>query len=258
MSKQVFLYLTQKTTSSLINPFRKLTIEAGGFGEVFLLYHHKLDYVPEIIQNEKHFLFTNKVLYEHNYIPIGFSLVPGNNHFPLFKFYQEYPDYDYYWCIEDDVRFSGDWGYLFSSFKNISADFISSHIQRAPLVPNWPWWDTLAHPYKVIPFEERIRSFNPIYRISNEALQLIHKALQNKWCGHHEVLFPSLVYQAELEVLDFGGRGEFVNSGFESKFYTEEQDDPTRILEGTLRWRPSYTEVGHISNKLYHPIKEEL
>ena len=78
------------------------------------------------------------------------------------------------------MRFSGDWGNLFSCVEDLTADFISSHMQRAPLVPNWPWWDTLAHPYKVIPFEERIRSFNPIYRISNEALKLINKVLQNK------------------------------------------------------------------------------
>ena len=256
MTNQVFLYLTQKTTSSLIEPFRKLTHEVEEFGEVFLLYHHKLDYVPEIIQNEKHFPFTNEVLYQYNYFPIGFSLVPGNNHFPLLKFYQEYPDYDYYWCIEDDVRFSGDWGYLFSNFNNISADFISSHIQRAPLVPNWPMWDTLANPYKVIPFEDRIRSFNPIYRISKEALEFVIKALQSKWCGHHEVLFPTLIYHADMEIMDFGGRGEFVPLGFESKFYTEDNDDPYLVLEGTMRWRPEFINVGDLENKIYHPIKD--
>ena len=256
MNKQVFLYLTQKTTSSLIEPFRKLTLESQEFGDVYLLYHHKLNYVPEIIKNEKHFMFTNEVLYEHNYFPIGFSLVPGNNHFPLLKFYLEYPDFDYYWCIEDDVRFSGDWRSLFSCFSEVSADFISSHIQRASLVPNWPMWDTLANPYKIIPFEDRIRSFNPIYRISNEALEFVINALQSKWCGHHEVLLPTLIYQADLQIMDFGGKGEFVAPGYESKFYTEESDDPYSVLEGTLRWRPSFIKAGDLSNKIYHPIKD--
>lgn len=255
MTDQVFLYLTQETTPGLIEPFRKLTLEAGEFGEVFLLYHHKLNHVPKVIRDEKHFLFTNEVLYEHNYIPIGFSLVPGNNHFPLLKFYQDYPDYDYYWYIEDDVRFSGNWESLFSAFGEVSADFISSHIQRAPLVPNWPIWDTLANPYKIIPFEDRIRSFNPIYRISRKALAFIQEALQSKWCGHHEVLLPTLIYQAEMEIVDFGGRGEFVSHGNDNKFYTEENDDPYNVLEGTLRWRPPFEKVGDLENKIYHPIK---
>jgi hypothetical protein len=35
----------------------------------------------------------------------------------------------------------------------------------------------LQHPSKWIPHEERVSSFNPLYRMSSEALSFIHEAL---------------------------------------------------------------------------------
>jgi hypothetical protein len=123
------------------------------------------------------FTFSDDILTSLNYFPLGFTLVPGSNHFPLLKFYLSHSNYDYYWCIEEDVDFSGDWSALFEEFSSVDADFISSHISHHQNEPEWPWWSALAHPYFVIPQEKRIRSFNPIYRISREALELLHKAL---------------------------------------------------------------------------------
>lgn len=246
--KQAFLLLCNRTTDSVIRAYRKLYEEAADLGEVLLLYHLTSDKLPEQVTEHPHYSFRDEILTELNYLPIGFSLVPGNNHFPLLKFYLEHPHYDYYWCIEEDVRFSGQWMDFFEGFSDLKADFISSHLQRSTDVPNWYWWDTLAHPYMVIPFEDRIRSFNPIYRISNKALNFIHQALLSRWCGHHEVLFPTLLAQENFEIMDFGGKGEFVRPGFEQRFYSV---DPN-----TMRWRPTFQKVGDIPGQLYHPVKD--
>lgn len=59
------------------------------------------------LQNiENLFVFTSDVLNELGYTPIEKGkLVPGSNHFPLLKFFKENQCYDYYWLVEDDVRF---------------------------------------------------------------------------------------------------------------------------------------------------------
>jgi hypothetical protein len=90
-----------------------------------------------------------------------------------------------------------------------------------------------------------VKSFNPIYRISHSALSFIHKSLLNQWCGHHEVLLPTLLYHNHYSMMDFGGRGQFIPSGFKNKFYTSD----------TLRWRPVFEKAGDKKNKLYHPVK---
>lgn len=100
--------------------------------------------------------------------------------------------------------------------------------------------------------EQLIRSFNPIYRISNWALKLLDLVLKGResW-GHNEVLIPTVLNYYGLSLLDMGGKGSFVPSGFEEKFYLMPDDDP-----GSLRHAPAIgTEEVRIKNKIYHPVK---
>lgn len=55
-------------------------------------------------------------------------------HMSLFSFYKENPDFEYYWLIEDDVLFNGDWGIFFNFYKNLTADIVSpkNSIERLP------------------------------------------------------------------------------------------------------------------------------
>lgn len=253
---QAFLILTNKTSLPLIQKYRELFEATRDIGDTVLLYH--LDKGKPFVNLDgiNSFTFTDEILSSLNYFPLGFTLVPGSNHFPLMKFYLSHPHYDYYWCIEDDVDYSGDWSAFFEAFSSLDTDFISSHIRWYEEEPEWPWWPALAHPYTAIPQNQRIRSFNPIYRISRQALELLHKALVSKWCGHHEVLIPTLFYESGLSIHDFGGNGEFVPEGFENRFYMENTPNPKGVLsDGTMRWRPVFEKTGNLENKLYHPVK---
>lgn len=71
-----------------------------------------------------------------------------------------------------------------------------------------------------MPLSRLIKSFNPIYRISNRALELLDNTLKGRenW-GHHEVFIPVILNYFNMKIIDFGGRGEFVISGNEDKFY---------------------------------------
>lgn len=250
-TNQAFLLLCNGTSSSVIDAYKDIYSGSKRIGESFVLYHQKTNILPRRIKNLRHFAFSKEIITMSNYFPIGFSLVPGSNHFPLLQFYVNNPHYEYYWCIEDDVRFSGKWRTFFDAFSGVRKDFITCHLRRSSEEPAWHWWSSLAHPYSVVPFEDRIRSFNPIYRISNQALDYIHRALLSHWCGHHEVLLATLLYRAGFKLMDFGGEGQFVPKGFENRFYTSNSGN----TGGTMRWRPAFTCTGPHKNKLYHPIK---
>ncbi|MDN5214506.1 DUF3405 domain-containing protein [Fulvivirgaceae bacterium BMA12] len=253
---QVILLLSNKTTKELINNYKAISRATEKKGDTFLLYHLNDAKLPAEIKDLPHFVFTDNVLTKLNYTPISNSLIPGNNHFPLLEFYLNNPIYDYYWCIEDDVRFTGDWQYFFNSFARVNKDFISSYVSVYFENIRWPWWPSLVHPSILIPNENRIKSFNPIYRISRKALDFIHNALINHWSGHHEVLLPTLLYQSGYEIMDFGGTGRFVIPGNENKFYINKTTNTEGPSDGTMRWRPIFKSQGKIKNKLYHPVKE--
>lgn len=252
---QVFLLLTDNYSADLVKFFIILKQGTKKFGKSFILFHQKGHPIPKEIMKQGHYTFTYKSLSDLNYYSIAEDLIPGSNHFPVLQFYLKHPNYNYYWCIEDDVRFSGDWEYFFSHFTSFQQDFISCHIYKHEEYPHWPWWNALMHPTKSIPLDQRIRSFNPIYRISERALRFIHNALRDKWCGHHEVLIPTLLYNAGYNILDFGGSGSFILQAYKNKFYSSSKNSEGQLFESTMRWRPLWKNIGGEKNKLYHPVK---
>ena len=237
--KQVLLFLCGKTDDCAIDQFLKLkNIGDKCKLDVFFLYHQKDTCVPMIIQNYPHYIFRSDVLFSMGYKPISDSLIPGSNHFPLLKFYKEFPQYDYYWLVEDDVRFTGDWSDFFDAFEMDNSDFISSYLRKYADEPDWPWWGSLKNCGTGVETCDLVHTFNPIYRISNRALERVDKCLKDGWSGHHEVLFPTLLAMSGMSVRDF-------NDG-KSMFYFNE-------TFSHLPLKPQ--DVRH--NVLYHPIKEK-
>jgi hypothetical protein len=188
-------------------------------------------------------------------------MLPGSTHFPLLKFARERP-HDTYWFIEYDVRFTGDWRVLFEHFESSEEDFISCRMGRCDAEPDWLWWDSLTHPDEVIPIEKRLRSFNPIYRISHRALQHIDQMHRQGWRGHHEVLLPTLLDQGGFTLRDFGGTGPLVHPDDHNRFYLEpeSEDGPNPwVGTGSMRWRPHFLFLlWRPRNKLFHPVSPSL
>jgi hypothetical protein len=243
--KQTVLFLSDKSSEWIVENYNQIKKTTSVNYDVIFLYHQKSDLIPETIRSLNYFGFTNNILSELKYQPIENSLVPGSNHFPLLKFYLENPKYDYYWNIEDDVCFQGNWNHLFDAYKNCDADFISSNISNYHELPNWYWWFTLNSNKENISIENKIKSFNPIYRISNRALALLHQELQTGWSGHHEVVIPTLLHNNGFKIIDMGGTGSFVPVGYENRFYTNESMSHLPV------------EMGNEENRIYHPIKEK-
>jgi hypothetical protein len=176
-------------------------------------------------------------------------------HFPILDFYLSHQEYDYYWVIEFDVRYTGEWGSFLRSFESYDHDLITSHIRHIIEEPRFWWWDSLDHPTKTIDRARYLRSFNVIYRISNRALALIHDAQQNGWRGYPEVLLPTLLDNSGYTLLDCGGEGKFTPPGLRNTFYTSASTGGLLNPFCTMRWRPSRARAGIYRNKIYHPVK---
>lgn len=245
--KQAVLYLTTKSNEWTLSAFHALEQSLQGMADVYFAYHQQGDVLPVSLQNvENQFVFTSDVLKELGYTPMERGkLVPGSNHFPLLKFYKENQGYDYYWLVEDDVRFSGEWKDFFGSFASCTSDFLSSVIETKAENPTWCWWTCLKTGNEVIAEEKLLKSFNPIYRLSSQALACIDAHLRIGWMGHYEVLLPTLLYNKGFLLEDFGGEGTFVRPENNAKFY---DDTSMRIAPVLPDDRKSY---------LFHPVKEE-
>lgn len=245
--KQAVLYLTNKSNEWTLSAFHALEQSLQGMADVYFAYHQQGDVLPVSLQNiENLFVFTSDVLNELGYTPIEKGkLVPGSNHFPLLKFFKENQCYDYYWLVEDDVRFSGDWKDFFDSFASSTSDFLSSVIETKAENPTWYWWTSLKVGNEVIAEEKLLKSFNPIYRLSSQALVCIDAHLRIGWMGHYEVFLPTLLYNKGFLLEDFGGEGTFVRPENNAKFYN---DTSMRIAPVLPDDRKNY---------LFHPVKEE-
>ena len=250
-----YIYTAHYLSISILHVYWNIEKSVKNIGTPWFLYQGEASSIHERLSIENFEIVTRQDILSLNYRMPSEWIIPGASHFPLYNFYKRHPDYKYYWEIEYDVRYSGKWKDFFGDFLNNESDYISPHIRRYAQEPDWIFWD-ITHPTKTIPLKDRIRCFHPISRLSNRAVAFLCSAHQEGWCGHDEVIRPTLLYNNGFSMMDFGGDGEFVPPGMENKYYTSSPSNPEGKLEsGTFRYRPAFRKAGPKKNKLYHPIK---
>ena len=212
-----------------------------------VLYEHGINVVE----------FSLDDLNELQYSPISEHIIPGSVHFIIEHFYHNHPEYDYYWIVEYDVVFTGNWIDFMGAFTHNNADMISSHIEfHNEQNEQWTWWNSLIFSNEDdVSTGNLVKSFNPIYRISNRALHYLDEYMQKGNQGHFEASMSTALYNNGYRLEDFGGTGDFVAQGNQNRFYIQE----VGITNGSLRWRPMFQPEDiksmHQTNKLFHPVK---
>ena len=73
-------------------------------------------------------IFTDSILTDMGYATMGDRLIPGNAHFAVLDFFKTHPTCDFYWFIEDDVVFNGNWVTLFDYYHDDGSDLIASYV----------------------------------------------------------------------------------------------------------------------------------
>lgn len=241
--------MTNKSDYYVVDKIQQLMLCINSLTDFFILYHTSQDSLPPLLQPyaERIFCYSSDILYTMGYIPLGDSLIPGSCHFPLLKLFLAHPEYNYYWTIEDDVAFSGEWSTLFDYYSSDETDLISAHIKKLSDAPKWEWWYSLNTGHDIINKENIVCAFNPVYRLSHRALQCIHESLLKGWKGHAEVVISTIIKHNSLSIKDLGGTGYFVPIGENNLFYDNQTH--SHIALNIQEIRP---------NIIYHPIKQKI
>ncbi len=186
----------------------------------------------------------------------------GHTDLILLHFARTRPDYDRYWVVEYDVRFSGDWRRFFAAFEMEEADLIAPVLHRRTDLPErrgWAWSGSEDRgvgvtPPRSLPAERQLCAFMPIFRVTRAGLAAVDAAWRAGWAGHSEAVWPTAVAEAGLRLLDPGGDGPFTPPALRGRFYT---CSPTEDLlsPGTLAFRPPLYCPGIRPDMLWHPVK---
>lgn len=265
--RTAILFLAHQDDPEVFDEFRNLKTSCAASYEVFLIFHQVDEHAPRVPADLEKDLFvvteqdiraldlpyyspknSNFIVYE------GGQIYFGNADFLQLCFFSENGCYDYYWCVEYDVRFTGRWRDFFDAFKASQADLLSTTIVRYEDDPDWAWWHPHVTPDGPLENGELLRSFNPVYRLSKRASAFLIEKYQEGWCAHYELLFPTLFHRFGLAIEDIGGRGEFVPPGRENRFYENSPRD-LHLFPGTFRYRPVMARPGRRRNTLWHPVK---
>ncbi len=265
IKRSAILFHTHIISNDILSEFRNISSESEGIADTYLLCDDKNIDITKKVKKYRYFCFNKEGISDLNYpivkdeqrkaeVPFKKAFQLSNYQLSILKFFLENRDYDYYWYIEYDVRYSGKWRDFFDYFNN-DKDLITSHIRSYEEEPKWQFW-YLKHPNISTPDLKRIRSFNPVMRISNKALTYLHESFLDGWIGHLEVLIPTLLQNNGFELEDFGGSGKFCEKENINRNYIDSDNNTKGELDhGTMRYRPHPIYLGLRKNKLYHPIK---
>lgn len=249
--KTVFLILCHTFSPEIKTEYEKILRATARIGDCRLVFHVRDDNLALIPHEYDPYNVTDESLASLPYPRFRESSIEGSTHLPLLQFYNDFPEYDYYWRIEYDVHFSGDWRFFFETVSEWDEAFLSCQIRSYCSDPQWWSWE-ISHPTKKMDQSQLYASFNPIFRISRSALKTIDEEQRDGWRAHQEVLLATLLNHHHHELRDFGGNGKFVRPGDEGRFYIQDK----KPEDCSVRWRPIFRQIPENSGKLYHPVRE--
>jgi hypothetical protein len=254
--RQAVAFFTHLFDPLVERRYRKLKADIGDQAQVFILAQVGTPIRSDFI-NETYFFDYDRLRSGAPKL-IGDQVIPGNAHLVALDFYRNNPDFEFYWFIEYDVVFTGNWSALLRAVRNDSADLLASHIRSFEEEPAWTWWESLELPGYTREPSARLRAFFPVYRISRAALQAVDDRVKKGWSGHFEGLIPCAVQSASLSISDIGGTGTWTPKDRRGKFYSSfSSEDGLYLNAGTHRYRPSHYLPPMRRNYIFHPVKHD-
>jgi hypothetical protein len=269
--KTAILVLTHINNNHVIKLFNEIKNDCSSEYSIFMLCDNTKNIFNKFNDREGYFRFSVDALSQLGYLPNrsvayaeaaqhanpfhkNFNFIPGNTILPLMLFYRCHPNYDFYWIVEYDVRFSGRWSRFFRHFADSSADLLGTTLVRHVETPDWYHWPSLELKDDTLDSTQYLRGFFPIYRVSHRAVEQLDRSLAAGNRGHYECLMPTLLYNAGMLLEDIGGEGEFVQPANRNRFYRNTPSAPF-LAPGTFIFRPIMQRAGSEPNKLWHPVK---
>lgn len=269
--RSVVLLMTHVLNKHVLRLYETLFEDYGDFADVLILADNSRGYFNTHDSDPRFYLFDVSDIEDLNYPGqqslstrnandwsdrdhANYNFFPGNWHLPPIVFANANPDYEYYWVVEYDVWFSGNWSQLFSYFENNDADLLTTTLVRRPELADWHLWEGVEIPGKSLETRDYIRAFFPICRLSRRAVQQLDADYRQGVRGHHEGVIATLLNAAGMRLEDIGGEGEFVDPANVNRFYWNRRLR-WELSPGTFVYRPVLERPGREPNMLWHPVK---
>jgi hypothetical protein len=168
-----------------------------------------------------------------------------NSEYPVMFFYNSCPHYKYYWSVEYDTVYNGDWFEFFKYFIKVKSDLLGTWTNKHPDNTYYPWWWDM---YSIkIADEKKLSYFGCLQRYSNKLLENVNIELLNGFHSFCEQTIPTIcnLYDLKHNTINEFGR-EFFN--------------PFTLQGATQEGRENLTETikkEQYKNMLFHPIKAD-
>jgi len=268
MKKIAIVITTHFLNDEMISMFHRLQSEAPAVYDVFLAVNKgKADLsIPDVSDEIKDrlFIFNEASLMSLPY-PVkcrpegwsgkGWTLNPGNTDLIILAFFLNNPEYDYYWGIEYDVHYEGNWGFFFSRFEGSDADVLGTTLYQASLTPYKRLDNPIVDQNGIsVPLEATTRGFYPIFRLSHRAAMALDTAYRAGWGGHYEMTWATIAKLHGYVIEDIGGDGPYVRPCNKNAFYFNKKSTHT-LSPGTFVFKPVFANVSRRENTLWHPVK---
>ena len=256
-SNYCIVFLTHILRSDIIDRFNLIYKSMHDKCDVFLAIHSDIERRKNVVEYKNTYWFSLKDLHSLGYRPHGGTLMHNTNYM-MQKFRKDHPNYDYYWFVEYDVVFRGEWNVLFDYYADKGYDFIASHIEfKTEKNKDWFWWDKTNWNHVALPKRVVLKSFDPICRYSGRALDFLDGFLKKGMCGHFENILATALHNYNYSLCDMGKGYPFSEKESDATVYF--YDPEKGVNNGTIRWRPEFTmdDVKNYEkeNILFHPVK---
>ena len=145
MKKQVILFTTcqsnfdEELKKYIFDPLYN-DIKNNNKYDFYVLYNKPKQSDPDLYLDGINIIsFDNEYIFEkYKHLYFGYDDERGsyNTYYMIYEFYLLHKEYDYYWTIEDDVYFTGNWNDLFNYYENTNYDLICTHYYNKT---SFPW-----------------------------------------------------------------------------------------------------------------------
>jgi hypothetical protein len=257
------LFQTHFYDRSLARVFRRLQRQCPPhFSALVLIHVPPGTPKPPLLEAVPHHFVTTPEIRQPAYTGKSsggseWRLWDGNADLPHLHFFLHNRQFERYWSIEYDVRFSGSWQTLFEAFEDNDADLLTTSLRTAATHPDWIVWSTLRPPNQDAPpfaDHERICSFMPVWRASRRAMEVMDRSYREGWTGHSETTWPTLLNRAGLRIEDIGGFGEFVAPANRGRFYSNTVTS-WNLAPGSFVYKWCKHGIWWKRDWLWHPVK---
>lgn len=257
MKNTAVLFISHLINEDTMKKYIKLKNELFDTCDVFWVLQKECNNDISLPDDILFYTFSMASIREMKYEPLYDDSIYCNVNFVLQRFFKDNPKYERYWSIEYDVIFTGNWHTLIDSFEHKDADLISCHIAKYTkgINEHWDWWKPLVWVDEEIPLGECVKAFNPIYSLSNKALEFLDEFLRKGNSGHFETVMSTALHYHGFKLLDMGGTGDFTPPELRNRFYIQ----GAGVNNGTMRFRPNFLNeevvAMNVPDKLFHPLK---